>query len=329
MDWIAAPTDQALFARLARHVCGLEGEAPRIVGVETVALKGGYVSKAVDRLDLTLAKPGGTLVTASFVRKGCLAREVRALELVSSMEGAVACPQILAAWTSPDRPDDPAANGFVTPFYAGPALHFGDPIPTAVIATLARLHATYADPGQLGWTWTFDAGHLERLRNGAIETLSASERFRRATPDHGAWLERLRRAAGSDLIAAATESLPRCLTHGDMHPGNVVRHADGTPAIIDWGNVCIAPPMLDVANIIAIDTPEWETYLAAYRAAGGVADAASARRGYWWARAATALMYVPWAAENSSRAPDLVAQIEAANERLASDQLAQPDAGVR
>jgi hypothetical protein len=33
-------------------------------------------------------------------------------------------------------------------------------------------------------------------------------------------------------------------------------------------------------------------------------------------------MYVPWAAEHSSRAPDLIAQIEEANARLASDELA-------
>jgi hypothetical protein len=320
MDRRIAPSDAALFAKLARHVVGPDGDDPRVVGAQTVALKGGYVSKAVDRLDLTLARRDGSHVTASFVRKACLAREVRALELASAVPYVLALPKILAAWTSPERPDEPAANGFVTPFYDGPELHFGDPIPPTVIETLARVHAACADPARLDWTWTFDADHFRRLRTNAVTALSASERFKAITPDHGAWLQRLQGAGDDELLIAATERLPRGLAHGDMHPGNIVRHTDGSPVIIDWGNACVAPPMLDLANIVAIESADWDRYLAVYRAAGGVIDTATARRGYWWARAATALMYVPWAAEHSSRAPDLIAQIGEANARL--DELA-------
>ncbi len=32
--------------------------------------------------------------------------------------------------------------------------------------------------------------------------------------------------------------------------------SDGLPMIIDWGNVYVALPMLDLANIITIDSPE-------------------------------------------------------------------------
>ena len=55
--------------------------------------------------------------------------------------------------------------------------------------------------------------------------------------------------------------------------------------IIDWGNACLAPPMLDLANIVELGSPEWATYVAAYEAAGGAFDAAVAERAYWWARA--------------------------------------------
>jgi thiamine kinase-like enzyme len=112
--------------------------------------------------------------------------------------------------------------------------------------------------------------------------------------------------------------LPRTLTHGDMHPANIMRRADGSPVIIDWGNACLAPPMLDLANIIELGSQEWATYVAAYQAAGGAFDAAVAERAFWWARAITGLMYIAWAVDNSDRATDLIAQIEDAAARLAA-----------
>jgi hypothetical protein len=74
--------------------------------------------------------------------------------------------------------------------------------------------------------------------------------------------------------------------------------------------------MLDLANIIELGSPEWATYVAAYEAAGGALDAATAGRAYWWARAVTGLMYVAWAVDNSDRTPALIAQIEDATKRL-------------
>jgi thiamine kinase-like enzyme len=103
-----------------------------------------------------------------------------------------------------------------------------------------------------------------------------------------------------------------------MHPANIMTRPNGSPVIIDWGNACLAPPMLDLANIIELGSPEWETYVAAYRAAGGAFDAAVAERAYWWAKAATGLMYIGWAVDNSDRATALIAQIENANARLAA-----------
>jgi aminoglycoside phosphotransferase (APT) family kinase protein len=43
-----------------------------------------------------------------------------------------------------------------------------------------------------------------------------------------------------------------CLFHGDLHPGNVLRHAAGWQ-VIDWSNGHLAPPAADVAcSVLAI-----------------------------------------------------------------------------
>jgi hypothetical protein len=86
--------------------------------------------------------------------------------------------------------------------------------------------------------------------------------------------------------------------------------------IIDWGNVCVAPPTLDLANISRIDSTEWDIYLGAYRAAGDQIDTQTCRRAYCWARTATALMYLPWIAEHKPDAWWMIMQIEKAVEGL-------------
>ena len=271
----------------------------------------------MQRLDLTLSATGRPSFVASFVRKRCPAREVRTLEAAAAIAGVEAAPELVAAWVSPDAPEDPEASWFVSPFYPGETLHFGEPIPAAVLTTLARVHA--AIRAELpDWLWTCDAGHIDRLQQGSERALAASARFEAETPNHAAWAARFTTAAASPALREAAEQLPRALTHGDMHPANIIRRADGSPVIIDWGNACLAPPMLDLANIIEFGSPQWATYVAAYEAAGGAFDAQVAERAYWWAKAVTSLMYIPWAVDNSDRAPALIAQIEDATARLAA-----------
>ena len=303
--------DEELTGRLAQRAAGPGAILERVA---VTALPGGFVAKTVDRLDLTLSAPGRPSFTASFVRKRCPAREVRTLKAIAGVEAA---PELIAASVSAAAPEDPEASWFVSPFYPGETLHFGDPIPAAVLTTLARVHAgTIAEPPD--WLWTCDAGHIDRLQQGSERALVASARFKAQTPDHAAWAVRLATAAASQVLRDAAGQLPRALTHGDMHPANIMRRADGSAVIIDWGNACLAPPMFDLANIIELGSPEWSTYVAAYEAAGGGFDAAIAERAYWWAKAVTGLMYVPWAVDNSDRAPALIAQIEDATARLAA-----------
>jgi hypothetical protein len=308
--------DSDFLAALTRHAAASAGAPVRIKQVDTIPLKGGYVSKAVDRLDLTLATPNRSGITASFVRKACFAREVRALELLATIPKAPALPEIIASWWSAERPDDLAANGFTTPFYPGRALTFDDPIPDVVLVSLARVHAACRGTEGFDWTWTFDAAHFADTHANALAALGASARFRATTADHIGWLTRLERLCRSEVLREASDDLPKSLVHGDMHPGNIILRADGSPVIIDWGNACIAPPMLDLANIVRIDSPQWHTYFAAYREAVGGIDEATSRRAFWWARAATGLQYLPWVAEHTADASRTIVQIEEAHERL-------------
>jgi aminoglycoside phosphotransferase (APT) family kinase protein len=51
-------------------------------------------------------------------------------------------------------------------------------------------------------------------------------------------------------LRAALAVLPRTLTHGDAHRGNVLLDPDGA-VLIDWGNARVAPAGLDVATLAA------------------------------------------------------------------------------
>jgi hypothetical protein len=310
------PGDTDWLAALVRSAAATADDIVCIEAIDTVSLKSGYVAKAVDRIDITWACRVGRQSTASFVRKVCLAAEVQALKALATVSGAVAVPEVIMSWSSAEHPAALEENGFVSPFYPGGPLTFDDLIPDTVPVTLARVHAACCQTNKFDWTWTFDSTHLDRLHADALAKLSASNHFKATTADHVKWLRRLERIGGSDTLRTVSDALPRSLVHGDMHPGNIVLRSDGLPVIIDWGNVCVAPPMLDLANIIRIDSTEWDIYLGAYRAAGGKMDAQTCRRAYYWARAATALMYLPWIAEHKPDACRMIMQIEEAAEGL-------------
>jgi spectinomycin phosphotransferase len=48
-----------------------------------------------------------------------------------------------------------------------------------------------------------------------------------------------------DRLALAAADLPRVITHGEPHPGNVLRTAAG-PMLVDWDTVGLAPPERDL-----------------------------------------------------------------------------------
>jgi hypothetical protein len=118
--------DEESIRLLARAAAGPAAVVER---VEVTALQGGFVAKSVERLDLTLSAVDRPSFVASFVCKRCPAREVWTLEAIAAVPDADAAPELIAASVCPDAPDDPEASWFVSPFYPGETLHFGDPIP--------------------------------------------------------------------------------------------------------------------------------------------------------------------------------------------------------
>ena len=98
---------------------------------------------------------------------------------------ASALPEIVDAERSEDRPEDPTANWFICPYYAGRTLTFDEPIPDDVMTTLAAVHVRLADvTNHVDWTWTFDVAHLEKTHHEAVEALATAEPFHRTVPGH-------------------------------------------------------------------------------------------------------------------------------------------------
>jgi aminoglycoside phosphotransferase (APT) family kinase protein len=62
-------------------------------------------------------------------------------------------------------------------------------------------------------------------------------------------------------MRAALALLPRTLTHGDAHRGNVLLAPDGA-VLIDWGNARVAPAGLDLATLAAQGAPAPPAYTA-------------------------------------------------------------------
>ena len=289
-----------------------------LVSVDTVAMKGGYMAKALYRHDCRFRQPDGREHATAFAQKFCKASEVRMLQELAVACTAPSLPEIIDAKRSDDRLEDLAANWFVSPFYPGRELTFGEPVPDDVLITLARIHVGLADVAKTAsWTWTFDAEHLEKTHREAVEALATAELFRQTVSDHQSWRVRLEALGRSVALRDFTDELAKTLAHGDMHPGNVIVGNDGRCIIIDWGNACVAPPFLDLANIIPIDSPSWRVYCDAYREAGGSISAKTAQLGYLWAQAATGMQYLPWIARNKPDAPRIVAQIIEAERQLA------------
>jgi thiamine kinase-like enzyme len=87
--------------------------------------------------------------------------------------------------------------------------------------------------------------------------------------------------------------------------------------LIDWGNALIAPPMLDLANLVEIDSENWETYLATWESASGEAmDPDRARLGYHWATVMVNLQYLPYCAGGWPESQDAPAAALGMVERL-------------
>jgi spectinomycin phosphotransferase len=149
----------------------------------------------------------------------------------------------------------------VFPYIDGAAGDFGDELPErdrlALIGILARLHGATAPArrtalargpspasrpaleaalGELGQPW----------RGGPY-----SEPARQLLARHAAGLGRAL-ARLDELARAAASSGPAMITHGEPHPGNIMRSA-GSLLLIDWDTVGLAPPERDLWMVAGDD----------------------------------------------------------------------------
>lgn len=262
------------------------GRPATLVSIHTAELTGGFAPAAVFRHDLTFHLDEGGRTTVRLVHKSTSPYEVRVMRTVSTVPGAAAVPSLIDADATPE------AGWFVVSYYDGPALTWDDEVPSEVVDSLARVHVHFASRrDELGWLVRVDGTWLAEMVRRAVGSLAP---VRSSAPAYREAYRLVCRAGKRESLFRALAALPLTLVHGDMHPGNVVRAAGGGVGLLDWGNARLAPPTLDLANLVELDSPPWARYLATWAGQSGEALSGDlARRGYHWAKATINLMYLP------------------------------------
>jgi hypothetical protein len=165
----------------------------------------------------------------------------------------------------------------IYPYVAGQAGSFGDPVSdddrAAVLDLLAGLHTTAVTACP---TVRTDALRVDR-RNSLDAALADLDRPWHSGPHAEPVRAALRREraallhalalydAGAQALRAATTSW--VLTHGEPHPGNLIRTENGL-RLVDWGTVLLAPPERDLW-LLARDGVSDEQVAAEYAARTG------------------------------------------------------------
>jgi aminoglycoside phosphotransferase (APT) family kinase protein len=282
---------------LAAYGGRLLGESARLCSLDVSELEGGHAGAEVYRLDLAFRLAGGASHTVSLVLKNTGASEVGVMRALREVPGADALPLTIACGEGGHDRGKAPVHWFVAPLYEGEHLTFEDEVPRLAIESLARVHAHYVSRvGQLGWLRRLDGDAVRQALDEALQSLEAAQRRQPHALLAQAHAD-LASAGQDPAILAALEALPVTLTHGDVHPWNIVRLPGERAVLIDWGNALVAPPMIDLANLVEIDSENWETYLAAWeRARGAAMDSYHARLGYYWATVMINLHYLPYGA---------------------------------
>jgi thiamine kinase-like enzyme len=274
----------------------LEYTNPKQVAGEIRALKvstltGGYVAAGVYRLDVEFSNG-----TSSFVQKQTYANEIHVMNLLTKHIVSENIPALIDSHIDDEQPQQNGTSWFISPFYEGHTLDFDDDIPLSIVKTLATVHACFAKHLQdLDTLTKVDAEFISRLLN---LILAASDQNQGRFP--AAFVAELRDKINTSDFAATLgkvfERLPKTLTHGDVHAGNIIHTADDKHILFDWGNARFAPAMLDLANMVNKDSDEWRAYLACWKEITGEAlDPETAQMGYDWAVAVVNLQYLPFA----------------------------------
>ena len=302
---------------LAAYGERLLGQVVKLCAVDVSALEGGHAGAEVYRLDVRFSLANGASQTVPLVLKNTSGSEVGVMRALREVPGASALPLTVACGEHAPILGNEPVHWFVAPLYKGEHLTFEDEVPRPAIETLARVHAHYASRvDQLGWLRRLDGDAVRGALDRALQGLEAAQQRQPDALLAQAYGD-LAPAGRDPAILAALEALPVTLTHGDVHPWNIVRLPGEGAVLIDWGNACLAPPMLDLANLVEIDSENWETYLATWESASGEAmDPDRARLGYHWATVMVNLQYLPYCAGGWPESQDAPAAALGMVERL-------------
>jgi Ser/Thr protein kinase RdoA (MazF antagonist) len=282
-EWLSA------VARWAGAPVSVTGRAP---------LAGGYVSAAVERVDLDAAgRP------VAVVLKRTSPREVAALRAVAVVPG-LDRPRLVATGT------DRHGTWLVQPFHPGPALGADGDVPAEVWTALGRVHAHWHRRRPRGVP-VVDARWWREMVTGHALPAVRGARDRTGDPQLVEVAELLLAWSTDARLGAALALLPRTLTHGDAHRGNVLLDPAGA-VLIDWGNARVAPAALDVATLAAQGAAAPPEY-----AAAAVAPALR-EVGRLWAQVQVHVQYLAFAADHlgAARVVEMVGTADRALDAL-------------
>jgi spectinomycin phosphotransferase len=154
------------------------------------------------------------------------------------------------------------------PYLEGTVGTFGqrlqEPDRLAVIEMLARLHGATAMVSDVAQVRDLTPASLPSLR-AALSDLARpwtggpyGEPARTFLAEHAAGIETALARFG-DLAKEAAASGPPVITHGEPHPGNVMR-AGGGLLLIDWDTVGVALPERDLCHVADSGSQEFASY---------------------------------------------------------------------
>jgi spectinomycin phosphotransferase len=124
-----------------------------------------------------------------------------------------------------------------------------------VVAVLERLHASrsIAKLGREDFTLSFEDdidASLDRAATGAHDAGPYGARIRALVRAHRDNLAELRTELKDLATACASVDEPPVLTHGEPHPGNILRHGDRL-LLADWTELQWGPPERDWYHVIS------------------------------------------------------------------------------
>jgi aminoglycoside phosphotransferase (APT) family kinase protein len=172
----------------------------------------------------------------------------------------------------------------------------------AFIEALATIHAAAMQRPDIAGEWAAAFGDLPHstIEGRLAWTLETCARFLAEAEG----IDPLTRETISRIVAAGPAilgtALPRTIAHGDAHFWNAL-YADAGAVLLDWGNVCLGPPGIDLAHAVALNLPpgvrqEWEqillaAYTQAMRRNGVEVDEPTVRE--WYRRGVLYALVVP------------------------------------